>query len=134
MPLIAKPDGRMRQRTGVIVTNRDQLPMIAIFEKHFAEYRLINTFASPIGEQYLNICPGGGIGRRAGLKHQWGDPCRFDPGPGYTKVRFPEFSDSGNFSKHTVKYTKTIFYTRSSKYYSKEFILLLADSFFHCYV
>lgn len=28
-------------------------------------------------------CPGGGIGRRAGLKHQWGNPCRFDPGPGY---------------------------------------------------
>ncbi len=28
-------------------------------------------------------CPGGGIGRRAGLKHQWGNPYRFDPGPGY---------------------------------------------------
>ena len=27
--------------------------------------------------------PDGGIGRRAGLKHQWGDPCRFDPGSGY---------------------------------------------------
>ena len=29
--------------------------------------------------------PDGGIGRRAGLKHQWGDPCRFDPGSGYKK-------------------------------------------------
>ena len=29
--------------------------------------------------------PDGGIGRRAGLKHQWGDPCRFDPGSGYLK-------------------------------------------------
>ena len=31
--------------------------------------------------------PDGGIGRRAGLKHQWGDPCRFDPGSGYRKRR-----------------------------------------------
>ena len=28
-------------------------------------------------------CPDGGIGRRAGLKHQWSNPCRFDPGSGY---------------------------------------------------
>ena len=27
--------------------------------------------------------PDGGIGRRAGLKHQWSNPCRFDPGSGY---------------------------------------------------
>ena len=27
--------------------------------------------------------PDGGIGRRAGLKHQWRNPCRFDPGSGY---------------------------------------------------
>ena len=27
--------------------------------------------------------PDGGIGRRAGLKHQWGNPSRFDPGSGY---------------------------------------------------
>ena len=30
--------------------------------------------------------PDGGIGRRAGLKHQWGDPCRFDPGSGYKET------------------------------------------------
>ena len=38
--------------------------------------------------------PDGGIGRRAGLKHQWGDPCRFDPGSGYKKreVFGPPFS------------------------------------------
>ena len=29
------------------------------------------------------VCPDGGIGRRAGLKHQWSNPCRFDPGSGY---------------------------------------------------
>ena len=27
--------------------------------------------------------PDGGIGRRAGLKHQWSNPSRFDPGSGY---------------------------------------------------
>ena len=31
--------------------------------------------------------PDGGIGRRAGLKHQWSNPCRFDPGSGYTLNR-----------------------------------------------
>ena len=36
------------------------------------------TFAAQKG-------PDGGIGRRAGLKHQWGNPCRFDPGSGYRK-------------------------------------------------
>ena len=29
--------------------------------------------------------PDGGIGRRAGLKHQWGNPSRFEPGSGYRK-------------------------------------------------
>lgn len=29
------------------------------------------------------FCPGGGIGRRAGLKHQFFRECRFDPDPGY---------------------------------------------------
>ena len=28
--------------------------------------------------------PGGGIGRRVGLKHQYRKMCRFEPGPGYT--------------------------------------------------
>ena len=30
-------------------------------------------------------CPDGGIGRRAGLKHQWSNPSRFEPGSGYHK-------------------------------------------------
>ena len=29
------------------------------------------------------LSPDGGIGRRAGLKHQWSNPSRFDPGSGY---------------------------------------------------
>ena len=33
----------------------------------------------------IHTSPDGGIGRRAGLKHQWSNPCRFDPGFGYWK-------------------------------------------------
>ena len=34
----------------------------------------------------IHTSPDGGIGRRAGLKHQWSNPCRFDPGSGYDKI------------------------------------------------
>ena len=37
------------------------------------------------------LSPDGGIGRRAGLKHQWGNPCRFDPGSGYTAQKAISF-------------------------------------------
>lgn len=30
-------------------------------------------------------CPDGGIGRRVGLKHQWCEPCRFEPGSGHRR-------------------------------------------------
>ena len=44
---------------------------------------LFNFFA------YLGtrLSPDGGIGRRAGLKHQWGNPSRFEPGSGYSEGR-----------------------------------------------
>ena len=42
--------------------------------------------------------PDGGIGRRAGLKHQWGNPCRFDPGSGYSKT----VDDSMSFSRFFI--------------------------------
>ena len=32
------------------------------------------------------LSPDGGIGRRAGLKHQWSNPSRFDPGSGYKSL------------------------------------------------
>ena len=41
-----------------------------------------------IMEKYVSLhtlSPDGGIGRRAGLKHQWSNPSRFDPGSGYYK-------------------------------------------------
>ena len=34
---------------------------------------------------FAGASPDGGIGRRAGLKHQWSNPCRFDPGSGYKR-------------------------------------------------
>ena len=36
--------------------------------------------------------PDGGIGRRAGLKHQWGNPSRFDPGSGYKEPQVEELA------------------------------------------
>ena len=55
-----------------------------IFRKIFSQ----NTCIFPknnilLHSQFRNECPDGGIGRRAGLKHQWGNPSRFDPGSGY---------------------------------------------------
>ena len=37
----------------------------------------------PRRQRKAHTSPDGGIGRRAGLKHQWSNPCRFDPGSGY---------------------------------------------------
>ena len=37
----------------------------------------------PHRQRKAHTSPDGGIGRRAGLKHQWSNPCRFDPGSGY---------------------------------------------------
>ena len=44
------------------------------------------------------FCPDGGIGRRVGLKHQWSDPCRFDPGSGYEEIDWlSDFYHLANF-------------------------------------
>ena len=64
--------------------------------KYFANSEKSNTFAILNQKVYLqclfqtwqqatekHTSPDGGIGRRAGLKHQWSNPCRFDPGSGY---------------------------------------------------
>ena len=52
------------------ISNRKARPSRASFRPDF---RLQKSTTSPDG----------GIGRRAGLKHQWSNPCRFDPGSGY---------------------------------------------------
>ena len=43
--------------------------------------------SSPYRQRNAHTSPDGGIGRRAGLKHQWRNPCRFDPGSGYPTNR-----------------------------------------------
>ena len=54
----------------------------------------------PFHKKYTYLCthksPDGGIGRRAGLKHQWGNPCRFDPGSGYFIKSFKISQDAEN--------------------------------------
>ena len=49
--------------------------------KNFAELKNYCTFALAKRQR-----PDGGIGRRAGLKHQWSNPSRFDPGSGYKET------------------------------------------------
>ena len=59
---------------------------------YFAISEISDTFAllnqkvypSRASLRTQHTSPDGGIGRRAGLKHQWSNPCRFDPGSGYT--------------------------------------------------
>ena len=54
--------------------------------------------------------PDGGIGRRAGLKHQWSNPSRFEPGSGYHKSLVNSwFTRDFSFSRRTksVLYDKT---------------------------
>ena len=46
--------------------------------KMFAGLKIMSTFATQIrNKQCFKRCPDGGIGRRAGLKHQW---IHFHPG------------------------------------------------------
>ena len=46
-------------------------------------FRAEFQFRTPVPTEKSATSPDGGIGRRAGLKHQWSNPCRFDPGSGY---------------------------------------------------
>ena len=50
--------------------------------------------------------PDGGIGRRAGLKHQWSNPSRFDPGSGYAKKGAEQSAPFFMLFCHTTR-TKT---------------------------
>ena len=51
--------------------------------------KIISTFAT--ANKPRGIRPDGGIGRRAGLKHQWSNPSRFDPGSGYKELQIERF-------------------------------------------
>ena len=69
-------------------------PKMHFFLKKFAHVHFCCTFApafensraiDPLNRATIVASPDGGIGRRAGLKHQWSNPCRFDPGSGYSR-------------------------------------------------
>ena len=47
------------------------------------KYLVVSKLYVPLHRLMKWPCPDGGIGRRAGLKHQWSNPSRFDPGSGY---------------------------------------------------
>ena len=51
------------------------------FRRNFCHFFVVSNFLLTFATALRS--PDGGIGRRAGLKHQWGNPCRFDPGSGY---------------------------------------------------
>ena len=62
-----------REKQVFSVFSDENLPFTKIYINFAAQNRAFPTSKGPDG----------GIGRRAGLKHQWGNPCRFDPGSGY---------------------------------------------------
>ena len=64
--------------------------------KKFASSKIISTFAT--ANKPRGIRPDGGIGRRAGLKHQWSTPSRFDPGSGYKELQIERFVALFSFS------------------------------------
>ncbi len=62
------------------------MKMPKIQQKRVGRDKKVARKLAGMGKIYL-FCglksPNGGIGRRVGLKHQWSNPCRFDPGFGY---------------------------------------------------
>ena len=73
-----------------------------------------------------STCPGGGIGRRVGLKHQWGNPCGFESHPGYfyaingLLARFclisPQLSPKFSHERERCKTVKNWIYLRSTQF------------------
>ncbi len=79
-------------RKGAARLSAFALPRISSSPQKSADFRgprkgvaRLNAFAlrTEAAWNRKSIGPDGGIGRRAGLKHQWSNPCRFDPGSGY---------------------------------------------------
>ena len=63
------------------ILNQKVYPSRALFQPW--PKRLLPTKPHAHRQPKQHTSPDGGIGRRAGLKHQWSNPCRFDPGSGY---------------------------------------------------
>ena len=82
-------------RSNKYLANSEKSNTFAILNQKVYLQRLFQTwFQADASNRKLNAYrqqksrkrPDGGIGRRAGLKHQWSNPCRFDPGSGYDKT------------------------------------------------
>ena len=66
---------------------RTSLELAKILKQKKIQERDFSHFTCEIKILFVPLqsqSPDGGIGRRAGLKHQWGNPSRFEPGSGYT--------------------------------------------------
>ena len=72
----------------------------AFFPKKICVCAFFVVPLQPISELTRSDGPDGGIGRRAGLKHQWSNPCRFDPGSGYSRPLNHKLS--GLFKKRII--------------------------------
>lgn len=65
-------------------SNRFALPFFSVRDRGAIKKSNKNFVISQKMYYLCNaLSPDGGIGRRAGLKHQWSNPSRFDPGSGY---------------------------------------------------
>ena len=64
----------------------------------FCNFRKFQYLCTSNRKDHPSTSPDGGIGRRAGLKHQWSNPCRFDPGSGYLLNRKSLISRICDFS------------------------------------
>ena len=73
----------MEKSNTFALLNTKVFPSRALFQTWFK--RPLHTKPSAHRQPKQHTSPDGGIGRRAGLKHQWSNPCRFDPGSGYEK-------------------------------------------------
>ena len=67
-------DGYLPQKPRKSVEDADTDMNYFAISENYDTFALLKT---------IHTSPDGGIGRRAGLKHQWSNPCRFDPGSGY---------------------------------------------------
>ena len=68
-------------------SNRFTLPFFSVRDRGAIKKSNKNFVISQKMYYLCNaLSPDGGIGRRAGLKHQWSNPSRFDPGSGYKSL------------------------------------------------
>ena len=82
--VISRIDLKSRhESTKIFAKKQEKARKIHLFIKNLYFVACISFFLCNFAPGFARIGPDGGIGRRAGLKHQWGNPSRFEPGSGY---------------------------------------------------